>query len=171
MREAKALSPQPCAAAKPDSKDNPMRPKDGAKRAAGQGPEHWASHVSPGSKPQHCSLPPAASQPGRMGAFELPARRHGAPLPRLSACVRLGPRTSCCPGAGWLNRAHCSAWGWGSGPGEPSRVSSLILFTLKTVPVASLGQHSWTPPWGSKQQAFLQQQPGDTHKNAHPLCQ
>lgn len=53
----KALSPPPCTAAKTDSKHNPMRSADGTKRAAGQRLEHWASHVSPGSKPQHGSLP------------------------------------------------------------------------------------------------------------------
>ena len=53
----KALSPHPCTAAKTDSKHNPMRSADGTKRAAGQRLEHWASHVSLGSKPQHGSLP------------------------------------------------------------------------------------------------------------------
>lgn len=54
-------------------KDSPMRSADATGRAAGQRPEHWGSHVSPGAKPQRCSRPSAHTIEN--SPFELPAQR------------------------------------------------------------------------------------------------
>lgn len=122
MREEKALSPQPCTAAKTDWKDDPMRSADATERAAGQRPKHWGSHVSPGAKPQRCSRPPAHTS--KNGPFELPAQRSQR---RFSEALFLcGAWTqdflllrNC-----WLNRAPCSWWGQGWRPGGRGEVGT-----------------------------------------------
>lgn len=54
----------------------PMRSADGTKRAAGQRPEHWASHVSLGSKPQRRCLPPQDHSQEEWAPLRSPAGGH-----------------------------------------------------------------------------------------------
>ena len=159
MRKEEPLSPQPHTAAKTDWQDKPTRSADGTKRAAGQRPEHWASHVSLGSKPQHRCLPPQASSWEEWAPLSFPARGHRGTSSKALFMCGAWPKDFLLPGSRLAQQSSLIGVGAGLGALTPQLVPQPRWGRVLELPCGLLNNGL---------SSFSRR---DTRQNAHPWCQ
>lgn len=110
-----------------------MKSADGTKRAAGQRPKHWASHVSLGSKLQLPSRPTPAPWPGRMAPLSSPASRSWGISSKVLFMCGAQTMDFLLPRNHWLKRAYCSGCRKGWRPGDHLRAWPVTAASLSSL--------------------------------------